>query len=136
MSIRRKARENTLQILYRLGVNQGDLPVVFEEFWKANPCHRDIREFTEKLVSGTWERREEIDREISGNLTDWNLERLSQVDRNILRAAAYEILFCPDIPSKVSINEALEIARRFSSPESVGFINGVLNNIMHLEKGE
>lgn len=134
MSIRRKARENTLQILYRLGVNQGDLPVVFEEFWKANPCHRDIREFTEKLVSGTWERREEIDREISGNLTDWNLERLSQVDRNILRAAAYEILFCPDIPSKVSINEALEIARRFSSPESVGFINGVLNNIMHLEK--
>jgi N utilization substance protein B len=127
---RRKAREYALQILFRLDftekrIDNKDL----EEFWSDKKEHDDIKKFTEDLVRGTLNKIDDIDTMIEKVTENWLLKRMAAVDRNILRFAAYEILYRDDIPSAVTINEALEIAKKFSSTESTPFINGVLDKL-------
>ena len=127
---RRKAREYALQILFQVDftkkrIDSKDL----EEFWSGKKESRNVKEFTEDLVRGTLNRIDKIDTMIERVAENWLLKRMAAVDRNILRFAAYEILYRKDIPSAVTINEAIEIAKKFSSAESAPFINGILDRL-------
>jgi N utilization substance protein B len=127
---RRKAREYALQILFRLdftekGIDNKDL----EEFWSDKKAPDDVKKFAEDLVRGTLNSLDDIDTMIEKVTENWLLKRMAAVDRNILRFAAYELLYRKDIPSTVTINEAIEIAKKFSSTESAPFINGVLDKL-------
>lgn len=82
-----------------------------------------------RITQGVYENQEDIDSKIGDFLQGWTLERLARVDLSILRLAVYELLYCDDIPGAVTINEAVELARKFSTPEAGGFINGVLGNL-------
>jgi N utilization substance protein B len=127
---RRKAREYALQILFQADftkkkIEQRDL----EEFWSDKKERNNVREFTEELVKGTLNNLDDIDRTIERFTENWLLKRMAAVDRNILRFAAYEILYRKDIPSAVTINEALEIAKKYSSLDAASFLNGVLDRL-------
>lgn len=127
---RRKAREYALQLLFQIDFTKRELERKdLEEFWSDKKESRDIKEFTEKLVKGTLESLEEIDSIIEKATENWFLKRMAAVDRNILRFAAYEILHRKDIPYAVTINEALEIAKKYSSAEAASFLNGVLDKL-------
>jgi N utilization substance protein B len=127
---RRKAREYALQLLFQIDFTKRELERKdLEEFWSDKKESRDIREFTEKLVKGTLESLDEIDSIIEKATENWFLKRMAAVDRNILRFAAYEILHRKDIPYAVTINEALEIAKKYSSAEAASFLNGVLDKL-------
>jgi N utilization substance protein B len=127
---RRKAREYALQILFRIDFTQKKIERKdLEEFWSDKKERSDAREFTEELVSGTQDKLDEIDRVIERVAENWLLKRMAAVDRNILRIAAYEILYRKDIPSAVTINEALEIAKKYSSLDAASFLNGVLDRL-------
>ncbi len=127
---RRKAREYALQILYQYDLTK-EKPdrEAFEIFWKEHNVDDTIKSFTEDIVTGTLKNLKEIDRLISSVTEHWELQRMAVVDRNILRAATYELLYRDDIPAAVTINEAIEIAKKYSSRESASFINGLLDRI-------
>jgi len=132
MHKRRKAREIALQILYGLDVQQVDLAEAISLFWinfdEANEkISEEIKSFSTELVEGTWKNRKKIDKLISGNSSNWTLGRMSRVDKSILRMAVYELLFCPDIPPKVTLNEAIDLGKIYGSENSGSFINGILN---------
>lgn len=93
----------------------------------------DLRQFASKLVQGVQEHLEEIDQLLMKMARNWRVDRMTTVDRNILRLAIYELLFCPEVPVKVSINEAIELGKRFGSAESPAFINGILDKILNLD---
>ena len=127
---RRQAREYALQILFQIDftekmVGRREL----DEFWSDKKENKEIRKFAEELVKGTLEKLEDIDELIEKLAENWILGRMAAVDRNILRFAAFEILYRKDIPSAVTINEALEIAKKYSSSESAPFLNGVLDRL-------
>jgi N utilization substance protein B len=132
MTVRRRAREIALQVLYQLDIGQGDprevLGVYFENFRPSEKA----REFCHRLIEGVWQHREEIDRLIEENAENWTLKRMAVVDRNILRIAAYELTHCPDIPFKATLNEAIELAKRFGNDDSGAFINGILDKVHSL----
>lgn len=100
-----------------------------EEFWSDKKESGDVKEFAEDLVKGTLDRLNEIDMVIEKVTENWLLKRMAAVDRNILRFAAYEILYRKDIPSAVTINEAIEIAKKYSTTEAAPFLNGVLDRL-------
>ncbi len=127
---RRKAREYALQLLYGFDLS-GELinQKTLKDFWKEHHHTADIREFTEDLVFGTINNLKEIDELISSVTEHWDINRMAAVDRNILRYATYELLFRDDIPAAVTLNEAIEISKKYSSRESSSFINGVLDRI-------
>ena len=100
-----------------------------EEFWSDKKEKSDVKEFAVELVKGTLNNLEKIDAMIETVTENWLLKRMAAVDRNILRFAAYEILFRKDIPSAVTINEALEIAKKYSTTEAAAFLNGVLDRL-------
>jgi transcription antitermination protein NusB len=127
---RRQAREYALQILFQIDFTEKKLGRrELDEFWFDKKENREIREFAEELVKGTLEKLEDIDALIEKLAENWILGRMAAVDRNILRFAAFEILYRGDIPSAVTINEALEIAKKYSSSESAPFLNGVLDRL-------
>ena len=127
---RRKAREIALQFLYQLEQTGASDPGPFEaEFWARHPVADDAREFAAGLVHGAKRHQADIDKRIAQTAEHWDLERMAVVDRNILRLAVYELLFEPGVPGKVTINEAIEIAKKFGTAESSRFINGVLDRI-------
>jgi N utilization substance protein B len=129
MGIRRRAREIALQVLYQLDITRGDpeeaLVVYFENF---RPSEKS-REFCRRLIEGVWQNREAIDLLIEENAENWALRRMTVVDRNILRVATLELMYCPDIPFKASLNEAIELAKKYGADESSAFINGILDRI-------
>lgn len=130
MGKRRKAREVALQFLYQLDLNGAGDPTPYEaEFWERHPVDRETRAFADALVRGSKQNQQKIDQVIAHYAEHWALDRMAVVDRNILRAAVYELLWQPDVPAKVSINEAIEIAKKFGTGESSRFINGVLDRI-------
>jgi transcription antitermination protein NusB len=136
MGARRKARELALQMLYENDVAGTPPTEMFgrsEELRKARPL---LRDFTERLVSGTLEHREAIDAIISKQADHWRLVRMPVVDRNILRLALFELLHEPATPRPVVIDEALEIAKRFSTPRSSQFINGILDGVLKARPGK
>jgi transcription antitermination protein NusB len=127
---RRKAREYALQLLFQIDFTKRALEKKdLEEFWSGKTVAPEGREFTENLVKGTLERLDDIDMIIEKATENWLLKRMAAVDRNILRFAAYELLYRKDIPTAVTINEAIEIAKKFSSMESASFLNGVLDKL-------
>jgi N utilization substance protein B len=102
-----------------------------DNFWLGQEEGEDsgIKQFTLELINGVQEHRETIDHKIAQYAKNWELKRMAVVDRNILRQACYELLFRPDIPPKVSINEAINLAKRFSGEEAGKFVNGILDRI-------
>ncbi len=137
MGTRRKARECALQMLFAADVAKTDESVLTRDYWAelGEPTlDEETREFADKLSVGTLREVEKIDTTIRTRAEHWRIERMAIVDRNVLRMAVYEFLFS-DTPHTVIINEALEIARRFSTFEATQFINGILDAIKHdLEK--
>jgi N utilization substance protein B len=127
---RRKSRELALQLLYQLDVQgEGDPGPSFAEFWMRHPVDDEVREFSESLVRGVKLHQGKIDELIAQYAENWELERMAVVDRNILRSGIFELLWESDVPPKVAINEALEVAKKFSTQESSRFINGILDRV-------
>jgi transcription antitermination protein NusB len=130
MGTRRKSRELVLQMLFQSDMGKQTPDQVTKTFWaQRSDVEDDTRGFAEDLFRVANERLPEIDAAIQKHADNWRLERMAAVDRNVLRAGVAEFLGYPKTPKPVIINEALEIARKFSSPESVHFINGVLDSI-------
>lgn len=130
MGTRRQSREYALQMLYQLEISQDNLEHVLKHYWERQVAEDDeTKEFTHFLVSGVVGQKNEIDEFIAKYSTHWKLSRMAAVDKNILRLAVFELRNCQDIPLKVTLNEAIEIAKKFGSEESGSFINGVLDKI-------
>jgi N utilization substance protein B len=136
MGLRREARELALQMLYALDTLKGDLRETLRGFREGVETGERTREFAEALVQGVQEHREAIDQAIVARSKNWTLTRMPRVDVNIMRIAAYELMFCHDIPKKVSINEAIEIAKKFGDKESPAFVNGILDELEACAKSE
>ena len=130
MGTRRKSRELCLQMLFQLDMGKQTPEQVRKTFWSERAdLDQGTRSFADDLFNVATERHQEIDDLIQKHAQHWRMERMAAVDRNLLRASVAEFLGYPATPHPVVINEALEIARRFSSPESVQFINGVLDSV-------
>jgi len=130
MGTRRKSRELALQMLFQADMGKQEPEAVRKSFWgERTNVEEDVRGFAEDLFRVASDRAGEINVLIEKNTQHWRMERMAAVDRNILREAVAEFLSYPETPKAVIINEALEIARKFSTPESVQFINGVLDSI-------
>jgi transcription antitermination protein NusB len=127
---RTKARERALQALYQIDVASTDLDEALSRFWRSfEPVEREVREMAEALVRGVAEHRREIDDAIEAVSTNWRLDRMAKVDRNVLRLAVHELAHRPDVPVKVAINEAVELGKKYGSESSGAFVNGVLDKI-------
>ncbi len=135
---RRKAREYVLQFLYGIdftklagNISPEELRGKLNSFWKeAGEKDRDIKKYAGDIIKGTLAHLESIDATIQSVAENWRLDRMASVDRNILRYAAYELMYQKDIPPAVAINEAIEIAKTYSTIESASFINGILDKIL------
>ncbi|HEY1585957.1 MAG TPA: transcription antitermination factor NusB [Polyangia bacterium] len=139
MGTRRRAREFALQILYQLDVQEqlsDDQAIAL--YWKSFAASAEaeganvadlgeVQPFAEKLVRGVREHLAELDAQIQGASKNWRLERMARVDRNLIRLALYELKYGEDVPAKVAINEAIEIAKRYGTNESSAFVNGILD---------
>jgi len=133
---RRKSRELALQMLFQLDMGKQSAEQVRGTFWsERKDLDQKVRGFADELFCIASERSQEIDQVIERNAEHWRMERMAAVDRNLLRAGVAEMLGFPETPRPVVINEALEIARRYSTPESVQFVNGVLDSVAR-ELGE
>lgn len=130
MGARRKARELALQMLFEHDVTGTTPDDMFRRSEDLKNAPDGVRDFTKRLVSGTLEHRESLDDMISRQADHWRLMRMPIVDRNILRMALFELLHEPETPRPVVIDEALEIAKRFSTPRSSQFINGILDGVL------
>jgi transcription antitermination protein NusB len=129
MTLRRKARELALQLLYQWEV-RGESPEKVEEvFWPGAKAAARTREFAHRLFTGTVEAVAQLDAEVERHATNWRLERMSAVDRNILRLAAFELKFAT-APPRVVLDEAVELAKKFSDDAAPGFVNGVLDAML------
>jgi len=126
---RRKAREAALQILYQKDITGDRTPGIQEEHWKENPCGKDIVAFASQLVKGTLENLARVDSLIEQSSEHWIISRMGVIDRNVLRLAVYEMISDLGIPVKATLNEAIEIARKYGTEDSPKFINGVLDRI-------
>ena len=131
MGRRRQSREAALKLLYALDITRADVKKVLRTPWAEAMMSDDIRDFTTTLVTGVIRHRHEIDAFIQECSTNWSLERIGLVERNILRFAIYELCFLPDIPPNVTINEAVEVAKKYGTEEAPAFINGILDRIKH-----
>jgi len=145
--MRRRGRESALQILYQLDVGRqlnaslADHPdrveTALSAYWASFDSNPPAdREFAERLVRGVVDQLETLDAALEGASQNWKLARMEKVDLNLMRIAAYEICHCPDIPRAASINEAVEIAKRFSGPEAASFVNGLLDQLAGEAKEE
>jgi transcription antitermination protein NusB len=129
MGSRTKSRELALQMLFQWDVGKQPPAYVLQTFLGGRRLEPDVEAFARTLFEETVEEVTELDRLIAEHTAHWRVERLAAIDRNILRMALYELRHYPDTPAAVTINEALEIARRFSGEESVEFVNGILDAI-------
>ncbi len=129
MRKRTLAREVALQLLYQLDLRGTDVLNELDDLLREASTDAEVVDFARETVVGTWEHRARIDESIASVATNWDLPRMAAVDRNILRLATYELCFCEDIPPLVSINEAIEMAKKFSTKNSGPFVNGILDNV-------
>ena len=129
-SRRTKARERALQALYQIDVAAEGIDDALGRFWKSfEPVEREVMALAEALVRGVAEHRRAIDDTIERISTNWRLDRMAKVDRNVLRLAVFELHWRPDVPVKVCINEAIELGKKYGSESSAAFVNGVLDRI-------
>jgi len=129
MGKRRKARECALQILFQLEFGSESLEEVLRDFWQHQKVASEVKDYGEYLVRGINQHKQEIDDIIQQASKNWRLERMAVVDRNVLRIAVYEMMIEKNLASPIIINEAIEIARKFSGQEAAIFINGLLDSI-------
>jgi N utilization substance protein B len=146
IGVRRQGRELAVKILYCLDHADMDIETVLDLFWNSFRFGNDVlgealeeddrasvpadaRQFAETLTRGVFSHREQIDRVIDEFSTNWSLERMARVDLAILRMATYELLFLPEVPTSVVINEAVEIGKRYGTVETPAFVNGLLDKI-------
>ena len=129
MGTRRKGRECALQLLFQADLSRLETSICRDLYWKIHPKIEEIQNYANFLYHGSLEHKEEIDQLIQKYSEHWRIERMAGVDRNILRIAVFEFLYELETPTTVVINEALEIARKYSTEESTQFINGILDAI-------
>jgi len=132
MRKRTQARIYALQLLYQAEIVNSPVEEIINNFWQnlvEKKVDEKIKEFAEFLLRGTLDKLSQIDTLISQYSYNWTLERMALVDKNILRLANFELIFCPQTPPKVAINEAVELAKMFSGQESAKFVNGILDKI-------
>jgi N utilization substance protein B len=130
---RTAGREAALKILYEHELRKESAEELLREYFEENEAGSEIRKFTELLVKGTLERLEAIDSILRKYADNWDLKRMAVIDRNILRFSVFELVFLEDIPPKVTINEAVNIAKKYSQEQSGKFVNGILDKINHTE---
>lgn len=126
---RRQAREAALSVLYQVDVAKSSAEEALRLYWKGAEADDDVVEFAGTLVRGVTTHRVRIDELISDASTNWKLPRMSYVDRNILRIGTFEMLELDNVPTMVSLNEAIELGKRYGTTDSGGFINGILDRI-------
>jgi transcription antitermination factor NusB len=126
---RSRGRELALQMLYQLDLRGDSALEAAEEVAREEEPDREARAFAAKLVRGVREAIDEIDREIAATAQNWDISRMAVIDRNVLRMATWELLYCRDIPPKVAINEAIELGKRYSTQKTGAFVNGILDKI-------
>lgn len=152
MRKRTRSREFALQVLYQIDITQGVVNDILTDFWmdrsdialsskekkiieedKKDP---DVKSYAEILTRGSLDNLKQIDQVIEKYAENWTIRRMAYVDRNILRIATYEMLYRDDIPHKVAINEAVELAKRYGEPDSSKFVNGILDRVAKTERNE
>lgn len=116
-------------MLFAVDAAEGDVDDVIRDYWRETPGDAEGRAFADQLVRGVVSSLGRVDRLIGAASANWRVERMTRVDRNVLRLGAYELSSCPDIPRAVSLDEAVELAKRFGTEESGSFVNGVLDRI-------
>ncbi|MBI5327935.1 MAG: transcription antitermination factor NusB [Deltaproteobacteria bacterium] len=126
---RRKARMIVLETLYQLDVADGDIDDIITAQAETRKLKQDAKDFILKLVNGVWKHRDEIDMLIGANAENWSIDRITAIDKNILRLASFELLYCNDIPFKVVIDEAVELGKIYGTEDSTAFINGILDKM-------
>ena len=127
MGHRRKAREIALQVLYQIDVAETDAAEAIELYWNNFDAPENAKEFSTQLIRGTTENLAAIDEAITTCSEHWSLERMAKVDKNILRMAVYELLYCNEIPPKATLNEAIDLGKEYGSENSGSFVNGILD---------
>jgi transcription antitermination protein NusB len=127
---RRKAREVAMRALYELEIGHMPLAMVLKENLGAAELPEDLHAFASLLITGVREHQAAIDDLLAKVITDWDFDRIAPVDRNVLRVATYELFHCPNIPPAVTINEAIEIGKKYSTAETGKFVNGVLGQVL------
>lgn len=132
MGSRHQARERALQILFQYDVH-GKPGAWLDEFWKPLQVDEDTKAFAEQIVAGVLQRKAEIDAVLARYATNWKVSRMPIVDRNILRAGLYEFFWMDDVPAKVTLDEAVELAKSFGDEEASKFVNGVLDKVLASE---
>jgi transcription antitermination protein NusB len=133
MGTRHEARERALQILFQYDIH-GKPGLWLEEFWKPLKADEETKAFAERLVAGVLEKKKELDQLIGKYAMNWTIARMQIVDRNILRIGAYELLWLNDVPAKVTVNEAIELAKDFGDDEAAKFVNGILDKVLSSEQ--
>jgi N utilization substance protein B len=135
MSRRRKAREIALQTLYAEEVSGADWRSVFNDNVERRKPSPDVIQYAERLVENVTTDKKDLDQRLRRCLENWELERVSVIDRTILRIALSELIHCPEVPTNVIMDEAIEIAKRFSSADAGRFVNGVLDHLAREVRG-
>ena len=132
MGSRHHARERALQILFQYDIH-GKPGLWLDLFWKENEATDEVKAFAERLVAGVLEKKKELDALVGKYATNWKVSRMPIVDRNILRAGLYELLWMDDVPAKVTVNEAIELAKSFGDDDASKFVNGILDKVLAAE---
>jgi transcription antitermination factor NusB len=132
MSLRHKGRELGLQVLFQWDIHQTTAGWL-DEFWQEHQPSPDIRRFADQLIDGVLKHVSELDALIGRYAENWTVTRMAVIDRNVLRMAAYELLYLADIPARVTLNEAIDVVKRFGDEQSGAFVNGILDRILREE---
>lgn len=132
MGTRRQARARALQILFQHDIH-GKAGLKLEEFWKEYSTTDEAKAFAEQLVKGVLDHKKDLDALLGKYATNWTVGRMPIVDRNILRAGLYELLWMDDVPAKVTMDEAIELAKSFGDDEASKFVNGILDKVLTME---
>ncbi len=136
MRKRTRARIAALKVLYAWDITKDPIRECNRRYWEDEDMDEEVRKFSDYLVFGFDDKKDEIDKIIAENATNWKMDRMATIDRNILRLASFELLFASEIPPKVAINEAIEIAKKYGDADSGRFVNGVLDKIHKSRKDE
>jgi len=134
MRLRSKARAVALSLLYQIEISKVDFHQALNSYFENYPQKQEVIDFFSLLVEGVITNISSIDSLIKKHVKNWEIERMAVIDRNILRMGCFELLFSDDIPPKVAINEAIELAKRFGDVDSPRFVNGILDTIYKMEK--
>lgn len=129
MGLRREGRENAVQALYAIELGPSQPREALHLFWESDRFKPAAKAFAQELLSGLLDKSDELDKAISAKSPNWSIARMAKIDLAIIRLAAFELIYRADIPKNVTINEAIEIAKKFGSEDSPAFVNGILDEI-------